>query len=548
MNAIEFLNELTDNGEFSNHTVDDAYDLYLTKTDEPSSPGFFKAKFNARKRKLDVEVTPVVKTEVIVTPKEEEDEVPESNKLEVGPTPDPIDSEIEEEELVNVDSGLSKKDVEVIVEAIEENLEPTEALVELSEEYNNKIDFSNITPEDVSKMSSEEYSAYKEYLNGGSRLVLEDIPVKKCPTAEMIVSQMENAKIDYYEEPEQVTVASIVKEAVEKQDKEIRGLEIVNYRDGRDLPDLPGLIPTGTIFDRIVCDRVTSDEDRTITPAKLWERGGFTRKCCDVVAGGAGSGKTYSRTMLACMAKQINPSLRIGFISAEMREVEWVKEVKSAPILADLEVVYMLSYVGQPNYESVFYEAIGMFDIVIVDSFPAIISHIKMAPKEKRNDKQITFDLIREINLSVDSNNNNIQLINQATKDGNYKGGTELPHMMSSQSFVRVEGQKRYMEFDKNRNNGNTIRRKVYFTKNPTTGLLEFDVDVYVATYETVEDTKQTVAEFFKTVQERAEKDEVEEDSGILMSDKEMEEKEAGSNQMDLETMIEEVEQEAVEI
>lgn len=249
--------------------------------------------------------------------------------------------------------------------------------------------------------------------------------------------------------------------------------------------------------------------------------------------------------MLACMAKQINPSLRIGFISAEMREVEWVKEVKSAPILADLEVVYMLKYVGQSNYEDIFYEAISLFDIVIVDSFPAIISHIKMSPKEKRTDKAITFDLIREINLSVDKYDYNMQLINQATKDGNYKGGTELPHMMSSQSFVRVDGQKRYMEFEKNRNNGQTINRKVYFNKNTTTGLLEFDNDIYTATYETKEDVKQSIAEFFKTVQERVEVDGEEEESSSILTIKKVEDVTTG--QMDLESMIEEVEAEEEE-
>ena len=163
-----------------------------------------------------------------------------------------------------------------------------------------------------------------------------------------------------------------------------------------------------------------------------------------------------------------------------------------------------------------------------------------MSPKEKRTDKAITFDLIREINLSVDKYDYNMQLINQATKDGNYKGGTELPHMMSSQSFVRVDGQKRYMEFEKNRNNGQTISRKLYFTKNTTTGLLEFDSDIYTATYETKEDTKQTIAEFFKTVQARVETKGEEEESSILAST----ESEVSTDQLDLVDSIEEVEEE----
>lgn len=528
MNAVEFLNTQEEE-VLIKLDVESAYQMYLAQTDDPSSGAFFKAKFNARRRKI----------EKVIPVKDEVDEIPESNKLEVGPTViTKTEVDITEGQVIPVKSEE--------VQEMDDDLVEITAHVETDEEYNARvadiegekeeidtIDFSSISKEDISKLSNKDYAEYEKFLRG-PKVEIESIKKKPCPTAQMIASTMENSKTDYYEgDPEEVEKVEYEKTKVKAiEDDEVSVLEIVNYRDGKELPDLPGLIPTGTIFDRIVCDRVTSDDDKTIIPANEWERGGFTRKCCDVVAGGAGSGKTFSRTMLACMAKQINPSLRIGFISAEMREVEWVKEVKSAPILADLEVVYMLNYVGQPNYEELFYEAISMFDIVIVDSFPAIISHIKMAPKEKRTDKAITFDLIREINLSVDKYNYNMQLINQATKDGNYKGGTELPHMMSSQSFVRVDGQKRYMEFEKNRNNGQTIRRKVYFTKNTTTGLLEFDVEVYTATYETVEDTKQSLAEFFQTVQERVEVAE-EEDSSII-----------DNNQVDLEDMIDEVEQE----
>lgn len=531
MNAVEFLNTQADNGTLVNHTLESAYDLYLTQTEEPSSSAFFKAKFNAKMRLLD--------KVVIVTSNAVEEKVEISTEptiyVETDKEYNSRVAEIEgETEVIDDEVDFSEVDVDVLDEDTNVITE------EESVVYDEEIDFYNVTKEQVAKMSNEDYDKYENFIKSRSGISIESIQKKPCPTADMIAKHMENASTNYYEDEEVEERVEYETTRVRVFDDEVKenGLEITNYRDGKDLPDLPGLIPTGTIFDRIICDRVTSDEEKSIIPSSQWERGGFTRKCCDVVAGAAGSGKTFSRAMLACMAKQINPSLRIGFISAEMREVEWVKEVKSAPILADLEIVYMLKYVGQSNYEDIFYEAISLFDIVVVDSFPAIISHIKMSPKERRTDKAITFDLIREINLSVDKYNYNMQLINQATKDGNYKGGTELPHMMSSQSFVKVDGQKRYMEFEKNRNNGNTIKRKVYFTKNTTTGLLEFDSDIYVSTYETKEDVKQSIAEFFKTVQERVEVNGEEEESSIINSNNE----DLVEDQLDTESIIEQEE------
>jgi predicted ATP-dependent serine protease len=238
-------------------------------------------------------------------------------------------------------------------------------------------------------------------------------------------------------------------------------------------------------------------------PDDMIEVGGFTRKCVDIVAGPPGSGKTYSRNVLAAKAKifvkrEYGIDIRVGFISAEMRESEWAEELKQCELLKEIEVDYMLNYVGYSNYEDIFWEAFGDYDIVIVDSFPAVISHIKMSPNERRTDKIIVFDFIRKALESVEKNNNNVQLINQANKDGDYKGGTELPHMMSSMSFVKTEGSARYMQFIKNRNNGTTINRKVYFEKD-VHGDIVFNEESYAASYEQVLDKKQNLTELFQS-------------------------------------------------
>ena len=474
MNAIEYISYLVANDLLTKHTADTAYEMYENSTEEEiSSKGFFKAKFNAKKRKLGIPLDvlePMVETSARES--EEDFEVPEEPvNLVESKDNDTIKEQLDLEE---VSKELSTQEEVLPKPCLDTMKQIKEGIVEsLSEEDEiGELDFSNemTTPEREENIS-------------------------------LLITRDSSAVVE-------------------------RELEVKRYNNGDKLPELPGLIPTGTLFDSVICDRVTSDEEKLTLPNPVnWSRGGFTRKCCDVIAGKAGSGKTYSRTILACMAKALNPNLKIGFVCGEMREVEWIKEVHSAPILADLEVVYMLNYVGQSNYERIFYQAIKDYDIVIVDSFPAIISHIKMSPGERRSDKAITFDLIREINLSVDKYNYNMQLLNQATKDGNYKGGTELPHMMSSQSYVKVDGQKRYMEFEKNRNNGNTIGRKVYFSKNKVTGVLEFNLDVYKATYEQKEDTKQDLKDFFanqSSASDALADNEVNRLSPIEMTDEEM--------------------------
>ena len=181
-----------------------------------------------------------------------------------------------------------------------------------------------------------------------------------------------------------------------------------------------------------------------------------------------------------------------------MRDTEWAKELEQCDLLKELEVDYMLDYVGYSNYEEIFWEAFGDYDIVIVDSLPAVISHFKMSWDKDTMGKmptesQMIFDFIQKALDSVKKNNNNVQLINQANKDGNYKGGTELPHMMSSMSFVKIDGTNRYMIFSKNRNNGK-VKRKVYFHKKEC-GDIEFNVEAYEATYKKVNDKKQSIDE-----------------------------------------------------
>lgn len=298
-------------------------------------------------------------------------------------------------------------------------------------------------------------------------------------------------------------------------------LELVSYEKVEEL-NLPGLIPTGTKFDELSSDRFTTDQELKDfkekhgyeMPSEEIEKGGFTRKCADITAGPAGSGKTYLRCSLAALAKRHHrklyghlsdfKELKVSFISAEMRKSEWEKELKNCSLLKELKVAYVLDIVGQSNYESTIWDIVKDSDITIMDSFPAVVSHIKMNPSEKRTEKIIIFDLIRKVNEAVDQGNSNLQIINQANKDGNYKGGTELPHMLSSLAFVNLDGRRRYVEFNKNRNNGN-VKKKLYIDKNEESNEIEFDVELYEATYNAKLDKQESLSSFLHNLNKEEE-------------------------------------------
>jgi len=248
-------------------------------------------------------------------------------------------------------------------------------------------------------------------------------------------------------------------------------------------------IPTGTFFDNFIS-----------------KRGGLMRKCVDVTAGPPGAGKTYMNVALAAAAKKLNSDLNVGFISCEMRESEWLEEIVDNPVLADVQVVFMLNYLGKSNYLKILEEAISKFDVVVVDSFAVILHHLALIAKKGASEKKMIFDLISFFIDASEKFNNNIQLITQVVKDGSYKGSTELPHMTSSLRYVRSENGQRYTRFEKNRNNGNTIQRVLYFTKNKEQdGAIDFNMDTYKATYEQVADKKSSIRDFLLSKNLRAE-------------------------------------------
>jgi adenylate kinase family enzyme len=305
---------------------------------------------------------------------------------------------------------------------------------------------------------------------------------------------------------------------------------------------LPAMIPVGNLYDKIASDRYGKIE--VVDGEEITQPGGFTRKCVDVVAGAPGSGKTTSSNMFLARAVKyhrevLDKPLRAGFISGEMFETEWAKEVKQCELLKEVEVCYFMEEFRKHHMDMtpesflvILENVIKEYDIVTVDSFPVIMDLYRELDT-KITEKQATSLFINFYIEAAHKHNLNIQLINQANKDGNYKGGTLLPHMASSLAFVlKVDG-KRFKYFEKNRNNGSTIHQKLFFTKLDDNSI-DIDAENYEISYGLKKD-ENTLEDFLNLVERQP---------GLISFEHSLNDKQAPDLDVNDEELEDEVEQE----
>jgi hypothetical protein len=222
--------------------------------------------------------------------------------------------------------------------------------------------------------------------------------------------------------------------------------ETMEALDSEDLDS--ELLPTGTYFDKLASDI---------------NEGGFTRGCVDVTVGLPGAGKSALLSLLAVDVKEQQPDVEIGYIHFEMSRKEWQRMVSKMPRLSKMNVIFMQDYSDDRKILDKLQEALLLFDIVVLDSVQAAIDFIKEATGYKAT--TVEQRLINMLLKTADQQNMNIQAIQQVAKDGTFKGGTKLIHMTSSLRYVVKHGSsERYIEHEKNRNNGDSVYRKLYYT------------------------------------------------------------------------------------
>lgn len=216
-------------------------------------------------------------------------------------------------------------------------------------------------------------------------------------------------------------------------------------------------VPTGTAFDRIVSKRMG------IMPGTTY-----------VITGESGAGKTTIAANIADYLKENNKKFTAGFISSEMDRDDWTEECIDNPRLAQLETIFMLEYIDAPNYLEILVEALMKWKFVILDSFEVTVDQLK--DLKGWTSKKAETELITILRKAATESGTTIFAIQQYTKGGTFVGSNKIKHMLTGMIFVMFDKNgDRYVVFHKNRRGGHMVQKRLYFTKNKTTGRLEFD-------------------------------------------------------------------------
>lgn len=203
---------------------------------------------------------------------------------------------------------------------------------------------------------------------------------------------------------------------------------------------------------------------------------GPMRGTVTMVTGESGAGKTTICTNIAKYINKHNKKVTTGFISAEMDRNDWTFECIHNELLADLETVFLLEYLDAPNYLEILVQALSRWDYVVVDSFEVILDQLKEL--KGWSSKKAESELIKLLRAAAFEQHSCLMVIQQWTKSGGYVGSTKIKHLTTAMIYVMFDDNgERYMVYTKNRRCGHMVGKRLYFTKNKQTGMLEFDTN-----------------------------------------------------------------------
>ena len=221
-------------------------------------------------------------------------------------------------------------------------------------------------------------------------------------------------------------------------------------------PELFVPLKTNTAFDRIAS-----------------KRGGLMKGTVYILTGESGCGKTTIAVNIGDYLREVDPNITVGFISAEMDKTDWTEECFDNPRLAQIPTVFLLNYLDAPNYMEVLMQGLTGFKYVILDSFEVVIDQLK--DRFGWTAKKAETELINILRQAA-SKGVTIIAIQQYTKGGNFVGSNKIKHLLTGMMFVMWDKDgDRFIWFTKNRRGGHMVKKKLYYTKNGTTGRLEFD-------------------------------------------------------------------------
>lgn len=236
------------------------------------------------------------------------------------------------------------------------------------------------------------------------------------------------------------------KEAIKAVPTAIKAPQVINLTKLDDLninPDLFEPMLTGTVVDKFIS-----------------QDGGFLPGSMIMAAGSPGVGKTT--VLLELISSLHSAGKRALFISAEMNQIDMARYLKRFPNWGQLPILFLADY---EDPKTVIEQTLNQgWDIVLTDSYTEVNDTVKEESNMSRGATEKWFlDLMSANNKGENEKAIYTTFITilQMSKGGVFVGSNKLKHMTTAMMDIAFEGDRRYMEFTKNRLG--QVGKKLYF-------------------------------------------------------------------------------------
>jgi RecA/RadA recombinase len=234
--------------------------------------------------------------------------------------------------------------------------------------------------------------------------------------------------------------------AIKAEPTAIKAPQTINLTRLDDLninPDLFQPMLTGTVVDKFVS-----------------QDGGFLPGSMIMAAGSPGVGKTT--VLLELIVALHSAGKRALFISAEMNQIDMARYLKRFPNWGQLPILFLADY---EDPKEVIEQTLNQgWDIVLTDSYTEVNDTVKEESNMSRGATEKWFlDLMSANNKGQNEKAIYTTFITilQMSKGGVFVGSNKLKHMTTAMMDIAFEGDRRYMEFTKNRLG--QVGKKLYF-------------------------------------------------------------------------------------
>ena len=196
--------------------------------------------------------------------------------------------------------------------------------------------------------------------------------------------------------------------------------------------------------------------------------GGFMPGANVMACGAPGVGKTTVLLEMLHKVRELDPTRKVLFISAEMTQLDMARYLKRFPQWGTLPILFLSDYADE-NPQAVIEATLQQgWDLVLTDSYSEVNDTVKEACNLTRGKCEKWFlDLMTQQNKGTNrlKKYTTFVTILQLSKGGVFCGSNKLKHLTTSMMDLNWKGgensSERYMEFTKNRLG--PVNQKLYF-------------------------------------------------------------------------------------